>query len=262
MTQEGQVRVGTSGWVYRHWRGVFYPPCLRVGDWFAFYARHFDSVEINNTFYRLPSVPAVSAWKEQAPPGFLYAVKVSRFLTHRKKLRDTEGSLDTILGLARRLGKHLGPLLYQLPPRWRCDVPRLRDFIDLLPRDLTHVFEFRHRSWSNEEVRSLLAETGMSTCIHDMPGFACQEWVTARTVYLRFNGPGAQRYAGRYDRARLRDWAGRINSYRKAGHDVFAYFKNDVGGHAVTNAGQLKEELGEGVRPPEPKKVRGLFLPD
>jgi uncharacterized protein YecE (DUF72 family) len=261
MTQKGRVGVGTSGWVYRHWRGVFYPPRLRVGDWFAFYARHFDTVEINNTFYRLPSESAVSAWKEQAPRGFLYAVKVSRFLTHRKKLKDAEESLDTFLGLARRLGNHLGPLLYQLPPRWHCDVPRLRQFIDLLPRDLTHVFEFRDPSWCNEEVRALLAETGMSFCIHDMPGFACPEWVTARTVYLRFHGPGAKRYAGRYDRARLRDGAGRIDGYREAGHDVFVYFNNDVGGHAVTNAIQLREELGEGVHPPEPGRARAKLSP-
>src|SRR3954447_26738006 len=251
MTERGQVRVGTSGWVSRHWRGIFYPPRLRVRDWFAFYARHFDTVELNNTFYRLPSMTAVSAWKEQAPPGFLYAVKVSRFLTHRKKLKDAEEPLDTILGLARRLGNHLGPLLFQLPPRWHCDLPRLRQFIGLLPRDLTHVFEFRDPSWYNEEVRALLAETGMSSCIHDMPGLTCPEWLTARTVYIRFHGPDAQRYAGRYDRARLRDWAGKINSYRKAGHDVFIYFNNDGGGHAVTNAVQLREELGEGARSPD-----------
>jgi uncharacterized protein YecE (DUF72 family) len=246
MAPRGQVRVGTSGWVYRHWRGVFYPDRLRVKDWFAFYASRFDTVELNNTFYGLPSEAALAAWKEQAPPGFLYALKVSRFLTHRKKLKEPEAPLETVLGLARRLGDRLRPLLYQLPPNWRCDVARLRHFIGLLPRDLTHVFEFRDPSWCNDEVRGLLTETGMGHCIHDMPGFDCPGWVTARTVYVRFHGPGAQRYAGRYDRAHLRDWAGRIGDYQRAGHDVFVYFNNDGGGHAVANAAELREELGQG----------------
>jgi uncharacterized protein YecE (DUF72 family) len=261
MRQPGQVHVGTSGWVYPHWRGVFYPPRLRVADWFPFYARHFDTVEVNNTFYRLPTAAAVSAWKEQAPPGFLYAVKASRFLTHRKKLKDAEEPLGTFLGVARPLGERLGPLLYQLPPRWRCDLPRLRHFIGLLPRELTHVFEFRDPSWCNEEVRALLSEAGMGYCIHDMPGFACPDWVTARTAYVRFHGPGEQRYAGRYDRARLRDWAGKIDGYRKAGHDVFVYFNNDAGGHAVTNADELREELGEGDRPRETRRARERSSP-
>jgi uncharacterized protein YecE (DUF72 family) len=142
-------------------------------------------------------------------------------------------------------------LLYQLPPPWRCDVPRLRHFIHLLPRDLTHVFEFRDPSWCNEEVRALLEKTGMSYCIHDMPGFACPLWVTARTVYLRFHGTSEQRYAGRYDRASLREWAERIDGYQAAGHDVFVFFNNDAGGHAVTNARELREELGEGGHLPE-----------
>jgi uncharacterized protein YecE (DUF72 family) len=253
VAKRGQVRIGTSGWVYPHWRGVFYPHRLRVADWFAFHARHFDTVEINNTFYRLPSEEAFDLWEEQAPPGFVYAVKVSRFLTHRKKLKDPEGLLDTFLGLARRLKGHLGPLLYQLPPRWRCNVPRLRHFLGLLPGDLTHVFEFRDPSWCISEVRKLLEETGTGYCIHDMPGFDCPAWVTGRTIYLRFHGPGQKRYAGRYSRARLRDWAGRIDGYRRAGHDVFVYFNNDQAGHAVTNARELREALGEGARSASPQ---------
>jgi uncharacterized protein YecE (DUF72 family) len=261
MKRRGQVRIGTSGWVYRHWRGDFYPLRLRVGDWFAFYARRFDTVEINNTFYRLPSESAVAAWKEQAPPDFLYGVKASRFLTHRKKLKDPKGPLDMVLGLARRLGDRLGPMVYQLPPRWRCDVPRLRQFLGLLPRDLTHVIEFRDPSWCNDEVRGLLAETGTGYCIHDMPGFSCPAWVTARTVYVRFHGPGGQRYAGRYNRGFLRDWARRIDNYRESGHDVFVFFNNDGGGHAVANALELKEELGERVRPTEPYPARKKLFP-
>jgi uncharacterized protein YecE (DUF72 family) len=257
--KRGQVRVGTSGWVYRHWRGVFYPSGLRTADWLRFYARHFDTVEINNTFYRLPSETALSLWREQAPLGFLYAVKASRFLTHRKKLKDPEEPVETILGLARRLGDRLGPLLYQLPPHWHRDVPRLDHFVGLLPRDLTHVVEFRDPSWCDEEVRAVLARAGVGCCVHDMPGFACPDWVTGRAVYVRFHGPGQQRYAGRYDRAFLREWAGRINGYRQAGHDVYVYFNNDGFGHAVVNARELREELGEVVPQLGPEGVPGVY---
>src|SRR5262245_57784262 len=243
MNERGKVRIGTSGWVYRDWRNVFYSARLPVGDWLTFYASHFETVEINNTFYGMPSVATVTAWERKASPGFLFAVKANRILTHRKRLKDVEDLLKVMLELSRRLANHLGPLLYQLPPYWRCDVSRLRHFIDLLPRDLLHVFEFRDPSWCNEDVRALLTSTGMSYCIHDMPGFAWPEWVTARTVYIRFHGPGEQRYSGRCSSAQLRTWADRIDRYRKEGHDVFVYFNNDVGGHALTNARELREEL-------------------
>src|SRR5262245_45772957 len=249
MATDGHVRIGTSGWNYGHWRGVFYPAKLPVKAWFAHYARHFNTVEINNTFYRLPSEAAFPAWREQAPPGFLYAAKASRFLTHRKKLKDPEAPLETILGRLRALGPHLGPVLYQLPPSWRCDLPRLRHFLGLLPRDLTHVLEFRDPSWCNDDVRALLAAAGAGYCIHDMRGFDCPAWVTATTVYIRFHGPTDVRYAGRYDRAFLRDWASRIDAWRQDGHTVYAYFNNDASGHAVENARELLELVGDAQTP-------------
>jgi uncharacterized protein YecE (DUF72 family) len=134
VARRGQVRIGTSGWIYKHWRGVFYPERLPAREWFAFYARSFDTVEINNTFYRLPSPAAFAAWHDQAPPGFVYAVKASRYLTHMKKLKDPADALERILGRARLLGPYLGPVLYQLPPHWRCDLDRLREFLAALPR--------------------------------------------------------------------------------------------------------------------------------
>ena len=243
MAKRGQVRIGTSGWIYRHWRGVFYPPDLPTSAWFAHYARRFDTVEINNTFYRLPSEEAFDAWKRQAPPGFLYAVKASRYLTHQKKLRDAEQALNNILGRARRLGRHLGPILYQLPPRWHADPGRLREFLSLLPRDLRHVFEFRDPSWCNDTIRSLLTEAGVGYCIHDMRGFDCREWVTGRIVYIRFHGPTALKYAGKYGTAHLRAWAERIRAFQLSGHDVFVYFNNDDRGHAVANARELRQLL-------------------
>jgi uncharacterized protein YecE (DUF72 family) len=230
--------------VYRDWRGVFYPTGLPTKRWFAFYAARFDTVEINNTFYRLPSAETFAAWSRQAPPDFTYAVKASRYLTHRKKLKDPQEPLDLLLGRARQLGPHLGPILYQLPPHWRCDADRLRRFIAVLPPDLTHVFEFRDPSWCNDEIRALLTETAMSFCIHDMRGFPCPLWVTGPVVYLRFHGPIEAGYGDCYPPSALRTWAERIETFRQNGRPVYAYFNNDVGGHAVANARDLLALLG------------------
>ncbi len=240
----GSVRIGTSGWNYRHWRGIFYPERLAVKRWFAYYSQYFDTVEINNTFYHLPEESVFKNWARQAPAGFLYAVKASRFLTHLKKLSDPQESLERILGRARLLGRHLGPILYQLPPHWKCDLERLRGFVELLPRDLRHVFEFRDSSWCNDSVRSLLAEHGMNYCIHDNRNYHCQPWVTGKLVYLRFHSPVDPARGGRYDRHHLKRWARQIKDYQLSGLDVCAYFNNDVAGHAVVNSLELKELLG------------------
>ena len=244
MARMGSVRVGTSGWIYRHWRGTFYPADLPARRWFDSYAEHLDTVEINYTFYRLPPAETVVSWRRQAPPGFLYAVKASRFLTHRKKLKDPAQPLDTLLDRARQLGPHLGPLLYQLPPRWRCDLDRLAAFLRLLPPDLTHVFEFRDPSWYNPAVRDLLAGHGAGFCTHDLRGSSSPDWVTARAVYLRFHGPTETPYAGRYPEHHLRGWAERIGRLVREGHDVYAYFNNDDRAFAAFNAQELRELVG------------------
>jgi uncharacterized protein YecE (DUF72 family) len=239
----GQLRIGTSGWVYPHWRGVFYPKTLPARKWFDHYAQHFDTVEINNAFYRLPSERTVRLWAEQVPRGFLYAVKASRYLTHRKKLKDPREPLETILGRTRLLREHLGPILYQLPPRWRCNPERLRDFLRELPADLTHVFEFRDPSWYTDEIRDLLVKAKAGFCIHDMRGSVSPDWLTARVIYIRFHGPTESAYSGSYSPEQLRSWASRIRGYLKSGHDVFVYFNNDGQGHAVANARDLRTLL-------------------
>ena len=179
MAEFGHVRIGTSGWIYQHWRRTFYPADLPVKRWFAFYSESFDTVEINNTFYRLPPPEVFRVWARQAPPGFLYAIKASRFLTHLKKLKDPAEPIARLLERARLLGAHLGPLLYQLPPNWHRDVGRLRDFIACLPRYLDHVFEFRDPSWYTDEVCRLLDDSGVGFCIHDLRGSASPRWVKA-----------------------------------------------------------------------------------
>lgn len=239
----GSIRVGTSGWIYAHWRGRFYPKEMRVKDWFAHYARHFDTVEINNSFYRLPSESAFDIWREQAPAGFVYTVKASRFLTHMKKLKDPEEPIERILGRARRLGEKLGPVLYQLPGGWKCNLDRLAHFFAALPRDLLHVMEYRRADWLCDEVFALMREHNISLCIHDLlidhPRVA-----TSNVVYVRFHGARAK-YLGSYTRRQLLWWAIWMNEQARSGQNVYAYFNNDAEAHAVRNARTLRRLLGE-----------------
>lgn len=235
------IRIGTSGWVYNHWRGLFYPHELPHSAWFDHYARAFDTVEINNSFYRLPSAATFDAWRDHAPPGFCYAVKASRYLTHLKKLKDPEQPLHTFFERAERLGRTLGPVLYQLPPRWKVNVERFESFLAALPPGHTHVVEFRDSSWLIEDVFRLMERYGVAHCIHDMHPLAVPLRVTAPAIYLRFHG---DRYAGSYSYDALAGWAARIAAWHDAGHDVFAYFNNDIGGHAIHNARTLMELLG------------------
>jgi uncharacterized protein YecE (DUF72 family) len=232
------IRIGTSGWVYTHWRRVFYPMDLPQRDWFSFYARSFDTVEINNSFYRLPSPGTFEAWRQQAPAGFLYAVKASRYLTHLKKLKEPEAPLARFFEHAGCLEETLGPVLYQLPPNWRANLPRFEHFLSVLPASTGHVIEFRDQSWLTEEVFHLMERYGVAHCIHDMHPLQVPCRVTAHTVYLRFHGDMEHR--GDYSSAALATWAERIERWRRGGHDVFAYFNNDVFGYAIKNALALK----------------------
>ena len=243
MAKTGRIRVGTSGWVYKDWRGRFYPPELPTAEWFGYFSRHFDTVEVNNTFYRRVPDSVFDAWRAQAPPGFQYAVKASRVLTHRKKLIDAAEILPTVLDPASRLGSSLGPILYQLPPRWRCNPERLRSFVGVLPTGIRHVVEFRDPSWYTDEVRAILDEAGVGFCVHDLKGEGSPVWTTGRLAYVRFHGPTSTAYRGRYGKGRLRRWAETIGELASDGREVFAYFNNDVGGAALDDARDLLDLL-------------------
>lgn len=242
---EGRVHIGTSGWSYNHWRGLFYPSHLPSRKWFSYYREHFRTVELNNTFYRLPSPQTFQAWRRQAAGGFIYAVKASRFITHIKRLRQPEDALPKFLERARLLGETLGPILYQLPPRWQLDLPRLEEFIAALPRDLTHVFEFRDPRWLCEPVFHLLEENALGFCIVSLPQFPCPLRATSKVAYIRLHGSRLL-YGSRYSREELREWAGYITSFLKEGRDVYVYFNNDAFANAVENAKELRY-LVEGV---------------
>lgn len=237
-------RVGTSGYQYDHWKGAFYPADLPRSEWFAYYARHFDTVEINNTFYRLPGPNVFDAWGTAAPPGFIYALKFSGYGTHRKRLKDPQQPIELFVGRARRLRHALGPILIQLPPRFKVNRERLEPFVRALPRPPRWAIEFRDPSWLCEPVFDLLAAHGVALCLHDMlPDHPRR--ITADFTYLRFHG---RRYSGNYSPQVLVANARRIRAWLADGVDVYAYFNNDVGGHAVHNALDLRRYVLGGTQ--------------
>jgi uncharacterized protein YecE (DUF72 family) len=253
--QLDRIRVGCSGWQYKHWRGDFYPAEIRTSAWFEQYARTFDTVEINNSFYRWPSPEMFDKWRTQAPPGFLYAVKASRFLTHMKKLKDAEEPLERTFDHVKHLGRHLGPVLYQLPPRWGLNLERLENFLKALRSvradlrvgaDLKvgpyHAIEFREPSWYVEPVFDLLRRYDAALCLHDMHGSSTGRMIVGPFIYARFHF-GTQKYGGRYDDARLDEWAGWLADRAREGLPVFAYFNNDTGGHAPRDATRLRSMI-------------------
>ena len=242
MTANGTARVGCSGWQYKHWRGDFYPSELPQHRWFEHYASIFDTVEINNSFYRLPEAATFAAWARRAPMRFLFAVKASRFLTHMKKLKDPEEPIERLFSRMRALGGHLGPVLYQLPPGFKLDRERLEHFLQALPRGVRHVLEFRETSWYADDVLQLLNRHRVALCLHDMPGSATGRDRVGPFVYVRFHG-ATGKYGGSYPDDRLRAWADWLTEQRAAGADVYAYFNNDVGGHAPRNAVTLRRFL-------------------
>lgn len=230
---------GTSGWNYRHWVGVLYPKGLPSDKWLERYAEEFDTVEINNSFYRLPPKETFESWAKQAPEGFTFAVKASRFLTHMKKLKDPEEPLERILGNARGLGEKLGPVLYQLPPGWHVNLERLEHFLSLLPKDLRHVLEFRDPSWNTEPVFDMLRRYDVGYCIMSAPDLPCHMISTAGFTYIRMHSGGYET-GSNYTEGGLKWWAEHCREFLRHG-DLYVYFNNDYLGYAVYNARRLKE---------------------
>lgn len=213
-------------------------------QWFGFYAEHFDTVEINNSFYRLPRPDTVDGWRDQAPAGFCYAVKANRFLTQAKKLRDCEEPMARMMDAFGHFGATLGPVLYQLPPSLGIDIERLENFLMLQPIHVAPIFEFRHPSWYVDEVYALLDRQGAGLCVHDMPGSASPRPAVGNIAYVRFHG-GKGKYRGRYAETRLLDWADWITGQSREGRAVWAYFNNDIDGAAIEDALTLKAMVGQ-----------------
>lgn len=231
--------------MYRDWRGIVYPEGLAQRRWFEHYATLFDTVEINNTFYRLPPASTAEGWAAQAPAGFTYALKLGQFGSHRMKLRDAASWLPNHLDRVERLGPALGPNLVQLPPRWKRNVERLDEFLSVAPKTIRWAVELREPSWLHEDVFEVLGRHGAALCIHDL--LADHPWeLTTDWAYVRFHGPDAltRKYWGRYGGRRLAKAAERMAAWMADGYDVFAYFNNDYQGFAVKDARWLADRLG------------------
>lgn len=234
--------IGTSGWHYDDWRGRFYPEKMPKSQWLGFYAARFPTVELNNTFYRLPSEKAVTNWHDTVSGGFTYSVKVSRFITHIKKLKDTVEPLSNFMSRMDSLENKMGPLLYQLPPGLHRNDELLTDFLKNLPRGYRHVIEFRHESWLTEQVFDILRKYSVGLCVFDMPGLSCPLLATADFAYIRFHGSDSL-YSSCYTDSELAGWAGRITALSHDLESVYIYFNNDVAGYALDNAVTIRRYL-------------------
>ena len=231
--------IGTSGWSYDSWVSPFYRVDLPRERWLELYVQRFNSTEINVTFYRTPPEAMLKAWARRAPEGFIFALKASRFITHVKRLQVEQASVDKVMQRAEPLGWRLGPILYQLPPRWPCDPERLESFARLLPANVVNAFEFRDPSWFDERVYDVLRNHGLVFCLYHMPRRESPVAVTGSAVYIRFHGMKGL-YYGRYGPA-LKLWAKRVKGWLNEGKDVYAYFNNTGAGEAVDDALYLQE---------------------
>lgn len=233
--------IGTSGWVYAHWRNRFYPKRLPQTRWLEYYTGHFSTVEINNSFYRLPPKEAFETWRKRTPDDFVFAVKASRYITHLKRLRDSGPSLNLFMQRAVHLGSKLGPVLFQLPPRFPINLDLLESFLTILPKTIRPVMEFRDPSWHVQAVYDLLARYNAVYCIMVSPKLKRELIVTARGLYIRFHSPGGIRPG--FGRQRLREWADHIQSLMRNADEGWVYFNNDARGAAIEDAYTLRELL-------------------
>jgi uncharacterized protein YecE (DUF72 family) len=235
------IRIGTSGFHYRHWVGPFYPPKTSAARMLDFYVQHFDTLELNNSFYRLPTIQAFECWRDSTPRNFVFAVKASRFITHNKKLKDPENALENLLPRAEHLGNKLGPILFQLPPKWKVNVERVRELLEVLPKEHRYAFEFRELSWLKPEINRVLEEFNAAFCIYQLAGYHTPLEITADFSYVRLHGPEAGKYQGSYSDERLGNWARWIQEQSKRLKAIYVYFDNDQAGYAAQNALRLRE---------------------
>jgi uncharacterized protein YecE (DUF72 family) len=236
--------IGTSGWHYSHWRGPFYPEDMGPREFLEYYRKRFHTVEINNSFYQLPKKETLEGWKNAVPDHFIFAVKASRYITHMKKLKDPAKATAKFLDRVETLGGKLGPVLFQLPPRWKFNPERLGAFLEALPRKYRCAFEFRDPSWFQEETLQALETHKAAFCIYEFAGRISPKEVTADFVYVRLHGPEGP-YRGQYQTQTLAGWAGAFSAWVQKGTEIFCYFDNDESGYAAQDALRLQGMLKE-----------------
>ena len=239
-----KILIGTSGFYYEHWRGIFYPEDLPKRRFFEYYMGRFDTVELNSTFYHLPRLKTTEHWAEASPPDFRFSLKAYRGITHYRKLKDVRDELYRYIHLIKPLKPKIATILFQLPPSLHRDDALLEDFLALLPRGYRYTVEFRHESWMEPPVYDLLRSANVALCLNDFGKRPMEPVVTADFAYLRFHGPTG-RYGGSYDDETLAQWARWLKEETEGLRSVCVYFNNDVGGYAVQNALRLREMVDE-----------------
>jgi uncharacterized protein YecE (DUF72 family) len=246
-TTKMAIHIGTSGFIYKHWWGKFYPEKLPQKEALEYYSRHFQTVEINNTFYHLPQQTVFENWYKRTPENFILTLKASRFITHIKKLIQPGQSARNFLDRSSCLKQKLGPILFQLPPGWNANLDRLEQFLKYLrqtePENLKIAFEFRNNTWITDQTFNLLQKYNAALCIHDMGGVNCPRRATADFLYYRFHGPTETKYSGRYTPTQIQQTAAHIQTHLDSGKQIYAYFNNDIEAHAIENARMLINEL-------------------
>lgn len=242
MNRETSINIGTSGWVYKHWQGVFYPDNLVGKDYLKYYSQYFSTVEVNNTFYHLISIDAVKNWVKSVPKDFIFSVKASRYITHMKKLKEPEKTTLNFFESIKPFEDKIGPILFQLPPKFAYNKERFEDFFKALPKDYKYAFEFRDKSWFNEETYEILRKNNSAFCIYNLGSFQTPKEVTADFVYIRLHGNYGLG-SGKYTDEQLEEFSRDISHFKSQGKDVFVYFNNDEAGFAIQNALLLKSKL-------------------
>lgn len=246
MKEQERIHIGTSGWHYGHWKGPFYPENHPNEEFLEFYQCHFHTVEINNSFYQLPKKETLKMWRNAVPSGFIFSVKGSRYITHMKKLKDPKESVFAFLKRVEVLGDKLGPILFQLPPRWKFNPDRLKSFLEVLPEKFQYAFEFRDTSWFEEETLRILEQYGAAFCIYEFAGTLSPKHVTADFIYIRLHGPKEKAYKGQYETRVLSGWAGAFSAWTRQKKEIFCYFDNDEAGYAAQDALRLQTMITKG----------------
>jgi uncharacterized protein YecE (DUF72 family) len=237
------IHIGTSGWHYKHWVGEFYPEKTKSEDMLRLYLETFKTVELNNSFYRLPEQKTFESWAGSVPDHFIFALKASRYITHIKKLKDGRQSFERLQERIEILKNKLGPILFQLPPGWNYNGERLNDFLEVLPNNYQYAFEFRNHSWYNDEAYGLLGKKNAAFVIYELEGHKSPLQLTSDFAYLRLHGP-AGKYQGSYDDETLRKWLKKFGDWTENGiKEVYCYFDNDQKGYAAFNAKRMLELL-------------------
>jgi uncharacterized protein YecE (DUF72 family) len=237
------LKIGTSGWMYKHWIGRFYPKDIKNKKMLKFYCRKFSTVEINNTFYQLPDPDSIKNWINETPKDFIFTVKANRYITHMKNLKEPQKITKKFFNIIKNFENNIGPVLFQLSSNWHVNIERLENFVPVLPDNYDYVFELRHPSWFCDEVYGLLRKNNIAFCFHDYDNKKTPLEITSQDlIYIRLHGSNAN-YKKLYSNNELNWWTKKIAKWTSEGKKIYVFFNNDAFGSAITNAIEIREKL-------------------